>query len=57
LRFGLEVETRAVQAGPVFKRLSFREVFAAVPERILFVIVSIERKVDLGGVNEQRRRA
>jgi hypothetical protein len=41
LKFGPEIRTPAMQAGPVFKRLSFREVFVATPSRIIFVIVFI----------------
>jgi hypothetical protein len=47
LKLGLEIRTPAMQAGLVSKRLTFRRVFVAVPERILFVIVFIEIKVNL----------
>jgi hypothetical protein len=43
-----------MQAGLVSKRLSFRDVFMAMPERILFVLVFIGITEDLGGVSEQR---
>ena len=43
-----------MQAGLVSKRLSFREVFMAVPERILFMIVFVEVKVELSEVSEQK---
>ena len=46
-----------MQAGLVTKRLSFREVFMAVPERILFVIIIIYVTVDLNRVREQRLAA
>ena len=39
------------------KRLSFREVFVAVPEIILFVIVFIDVTVEAQGVREQRMAA
>jgi IS1 family transposase len=54
LKFGSEIRTPAMQAGLVSKRLSFREVFVAVPEKILFAIVFIEVTVDLHGVREQK---
>jgi hypothetical protein len=54
LKFGLEVRTPAIQAGLATKRLSFREVFMAVPERILFVIVFIYVTVDLRRVRQQK---
>jgi transposase-like protein/IS1 family transposase len=57
LKFGPEIRTPAMQAGLVSKRLSFREVFVAVPERLLFVIVFIEVTVDLHGVREQKMAA
>jgi hypothetical protein len=38
----------------VSKQFSFREVIAAVPERILFVIVFIDVTVDLSAVNEKK---
>jgi IS1 family transposase len=41
LKFGSEVRTPTMQAGLASKRYSFREVFRAVPERILFVIIRI----------------
>jgi hypothetical protein len=46
LKFGCEVRTPAMQARLVTKLLSFREVFVAVPERILFVIVFIDLTLD-----------
>jgi hypothetical protein len=53
LKFGSEIRTPAMQAGLVSKRLSFREVFVAVPERILFVIVFINITAESHGVREQ----
>ncbi len=44
-------------AGLLTKRLSLREVFVAVPERILFVIVFIDVTVESHGVREQRMAA
>ena len=52
LKFGSEIRTPAMQAGLVSKRLSFREVFVAVPERILFVIVFINITAESHGVRE-----
>jgi hypothetical protein len=46
-----------MQAGLATKRLSFREVFVAEPERILFVIVFIDVTVDLSSVKEQKMAA
>jgi hypothetical protein len=57
LKFEPEVRTPAMQAGLATKRLSFREVFMAVLERILFVIIFIYAKVDLGRVREQKMAA
>jgi hypothetical protein len=57
LKFGLEIRTPAMQAGLVSKRLSFRDVFVAVPEKILFVIVFTDAKVELSGANEQKMAA
>ncbi len=57
LKFGPEVRTPAMQAGLVSKRLSFREVFAAEPKRILFVVVFIAVTLVAGRVREQRRAA
>ncbi len=57
LKFGREVRTPAMQAGLVSKRLSFREVFVAVPERILFVIVFIDVTVESHRVREQKMAA
>ena len=57
LKFGSQIRTPAMQAGLVTKRLSFREVFVAVPERILFVIVFIDVTVDLGSVKKQKMAA
>ena len=54
LRFGPEIRAPAMQAGLVSKRLSFREVFVAVPERILFVIVFIGVTVELNGITERK---
>jgi len=57
LKFGSEIRTPAMQAGLVSKRLSFREVFEAVTERILFVIVFINITVESPGVREQAMTA
>jgi hypothetical protein len=57
LKFGPEIRTPAMQAGLLSKRLSFREVFAAVPRRILFVVVFIDVALDAGRVREQRLAA
>ena len=58
LKFGHEVRTPAMQAGLADKRLSFREVFVAVPERILFVIVFIGAvRVGSGRVKDQKMAA
>ena len=57
LKFGLEIRPPAMQAGLATKRLSFREVFVDVPERILFVIIFIYVMVDSSGVREQRMTA
>ena len=57
LKFGSEIRTPAMQAGLVSKRLSFREVFEAVTERILFVIVFINITVESHGVREQAMTA
>jgi IS1 family transposase len=57
LKFGRGVRTPAMQAGLVSKRLSFREVFAAEPKRILFVVVFIDVTSVAGRVREQRRAA
>jgi hypothetical protein len=46
-----------MQAGLVSRRLSFREVFIAVPQRILFVIIVIYVTVDLNRIKEQRLAA
>jgi hypothetical protein len=46
-----------MQAGLVSKRLSFRDVFVAVWEKILFVLVFIGASVELGGVSEQKMAA
>jgi hypothetical protein len=45
------------QAGLISKRLSFRDVFAAVSGRILFVIVFIGLVEDLGGAGEHKMSA
>ena len=57
LKFGLEIRTPAMQAELATKQLSFREVFMSVPERVLFVIIFIYVKVDLGRVREQKMAA
>jgi hypothetical protein len=41
----------------VSKRLRFREVFAAAPMRILFVVVFIDAPLVAGRVREQRLAA
>ena len=46
-----------MQAGLVSKRFSFREVFVAVPERILFVIVFIDVTVELSRISEREMAA
>jgi len=46
-----------MQAGLVAKRLSFREVFAAEPRSILFVVVFIDITLDASRVREQRLAA
>ena len=51
------IRTPAMQAGLVSKRLSFRDVFVAVPERILFVIVFIGVTVELDGIIERKMAA
>jgi hypothetical protein len=57
LKFGLEIGTPAMQAGLVSERLSFRDVFMAIPEKILFVLVFIGITEDLGEVSEQKMAA
>jgi len=57
LKFGCEVRTPAMQAGLASKRLSFREVFAAEPRSILFVVVFIDITLDASRVREQRLAA
>ena len=57
LKFGLEIRTPAMQAGLASKRLSFREVFMAEQEGILFVIVSIDVTIGLNRVREQKMAA
>ena len=57
LKFGPEIRTPAMQAGLVSKQLRFREVFVAVPERILFVIIFIDVMVDLNIFREQKMAA
>jgi transposase-like protein/IS1 family transposase len=57
LKFGPEIRTPAMQAGLISKRLSFREVFVAAPESILFVIVFIDVTVKLGGISERKMAA
>jgi IS1 family transposase len=52
LKFGPEIRTPAMQAGLVSKRLSFREIFVAVPERILFEIFFIDVTAELSGTSE-----
>jgi len=54
LKFGLEIRTPAMQAGLASKRISFREVFMAEQEGILFVIVSIDVTIGLNRVREQK---
>jgi transposase-like protein/IS1 family transposase len=57
LKFGPEIRTPAMQAGLASKRLSFREVFAAAPKRIIFMIISITALENLDGINEQKMAA
>jgi len=57
LKFGSQVRTPAMQAGLVTKRLSFREVFVAVPERILFVVVFVDLTAESSRVSKQRLAA
>jgi hypothetical protein len=57
LKFGLEIRTPAMQAGLVSKRISLREIFVAMPKRILFVLVFIDITADLSGVSEQKMAA
>jgi transposase-like protein/IS1 family transposase len=57
LKFGPEIRTPAMQAGLASKRLSFRDIFVAVTEKILFVIVFIDVTVDLSRVREQKMAA
>jgi len=47
----------SLKAGLVSKRLSFREVFVVVPERILIVIVFIDVTVESSGINERQMAA
>ena len=46
-----------MQAGLATKRLSFREVFMAVPEGILFVVVFMGLTLDADRVRKQRLAA
>ena len=46
-----------MQAGLVSKRLSFRDIFVAVTEKILFVVVFIYATVDLHGIRHQKMAA
>jgi transposase-like protein/IS1 family transposase len=57
LKFGPEIRTPAMQAGLASKRFSFREVFTAVPERILFVIILIAMAEDLSEADEHKMAA
>jgi IS1 family transposase len=57
LKFGREVRTPAMQAGPASTRLNFREVFETKPRRILFTVVFIDVTLDTGKVREQRLAA
>ena len=54
LKFGSEIRTPAIQAGLVSKRLSFRDIFVAVTEIILFVVVFIYVTVGLHGIRQQK---
>ena len=56
-KFGLETRTPAMQAGWVSKRLRFREIFVAKPERILFMFVFVDIKAYSSGVSEQKMAA
>jgi len=57
LKFGREVRTPAMQAGLVSRRLSFREVFFAEPERIFFAVVFINVTLDASSVRGQKLAA
>ncbi len=57
LKFGSEIRTPAMQAGLVPMRLSFRDVFAAMPGKMLFVVVSIDATVGLREAAEQKMAA
>ena len=57
LKFGPEIRTPAMQAGLATKRLSFRDIFVAVTEKILFVIVFIGLTLDADRVRKQRLAA
>jgi hypothetical protein len=46
-----------MQAGLATKRLSFRDIFVAVTEKILFVIVFIGLTLDADRVRKQRLAA
>jgi hypothetical protein len=46
-----------MQTGLVSKRLSFRDIFVAVTEIILFVVVFIDLTLDADGAREQRLAA
>jgi hypothetical protein len=43
-----------MQAGWVSKQLSFKEVFAAVPERTLLILVFMDATMYLSGVRSQK---
>jgi transposase-like protein/IS1 family transposase len=57
LKFGPEIRTPAMQAGLASKRISFREIFAALCEKILFAIVFIDATEDLGKGDEHEMAA
>jgi hypothetical protein len=53
-KFEPEIRTSAMQAGWVSKQLSFKEVFAAVPERTLLILVFMDATMYLSGVRSQK---
>jgi transposase-like protein/IS1 family transposase len=57
LKFGPEIRTPAMQAGLASKRFSFREVFTAESEKILFVIILIALAEDISESDEQKMAA
>jgi transposase-like protein/IS1 family transposase len=57
LKFGPEIRTPAMQAGLASTRLSFREVFAAMPGRIIFVIIIIVAIENINRADERKMAA